>query len=415
MNKYALNREKLIDVLDDKSIVVLYSGALKQMSYDESYPFKVNTNFYYLTGIDQDNVYLVISKLKGEVKTSLYIAKNDETLIKWVGASLYQDEAKEISGINEVHYLDEFNSDLIKLVSKKSFKNVYLDLEKIDFDGQVHFGYKLKDLVNGIDYSKTIKDVFPLITRLRGIKEDYEIEEFKKAVAITNKALNKVMENLPSLNYENEVRGLFEGTIRALGNSDTSFATIAASGKNAATLHYSSDNEPLKKDGMILLDLGAEFHKYHADISRTYPCDGVYKGKEKEIYEIVLGCNKYIISCIKPGETLRGLQNKTVEYLASECLKHNLIKEKEEIKNYYFHGISHHIGLDTHDPYPSYNEALVPGMIISCEPGLYFEELGIGVRIEDDILLTREGNINLSQDIIKEISDIEAYMAQFKK
>lgn len=415
MNKYALNREKLIDVLDDKSIVVLYSGALKQMSYDESYPFKVNTNFYYLTGIDQDNVYLVISKLKGEVKTSLYIAKNDETLIKWVGASLYQDEAKEISGINEVHYLDEFNSDLIKLVSKKSFKNVYLDLEKIDFDGQVHFGYKLKDLVNGIDYSKTIKDVFLLITRLRGVKEDYEIEEFKKAVAITNKALNKVMEKLPSLNYENEVRGLFEGTIRALGNSDTSFATIAASGKNAATLHYSSDNEPLKKDGMILLDLGAEFHKYHADISRTYPCDGVYKGKEKEIYEIVLGCNKYIISCIKPGETLRSLQNKTVEYLASECLKHNLIKEKEEIKNYYFHGISHHIGLDTHDPYPSYNEALVPGMIISCEPGLYFEELGIGVRIEDDILLTREGNINLSQDIIKEISDIEAYMAQFKK
>lgn len=415
MNKYVLNREKLINVLDDKSIVVLYSGALKQMSYDESYPFKVNTNFYYLTGIDQDNVYLIISKLKGEVKTSLYIAKNDETLIKWVGASLYQDEAKEISGIDDVHYLDEFNNDLIKLVSKKSFKNVYLDLEKIDFDGQVHFGYKLKDLVNGIDYSKTIKDVYPLITRLRGVKEDYEIEEFKKAVEITNKALNKVMENLPSLNYENEVRGLFEGTIRALGNSDTSFATIAASGKNAATLHYSADNEPLKKDGMILLDLGAEFHKYHADISRTYPCDGVYKGKEKEIYEIVLGCNKYIISCIKPGETIRSLQNKTVEYLASECLKHNLIKEKEEIKNYYFHGISHHIGLDTHDPYPSYNEALVPGMIISCEPGLYFEELGIGVRIEDDILLTREGNINLSQDIIKEISDIEAYMAQFKK
>lgn len=415
MNKYTLNREKLINVLDDKSIVVLYSGALKQMSYDESYPFKVNTNFYYLTGIDQDNVYLVISKLKGEIKTSLYIAKNDETLIKWIGASLYKDEASEISGIDDIHYLDEFNNDLIKLVNKKSFKNVYLDLEKIDFDGQVHFGYKLKDLVNGIDYSKNIKDVYPLITRLRGIKEDYEIEEFKKAVEITNKALNKVMENLSSLNYENEVRGLFEGTIRALGNSDTSFATIAASGKNAATLHYFSDNEPLKKDGMILLDLGAEFHKYHADISRTYPCDGVYKGKEKEIYEIVLGCNKYIISCIKPGETLRSLQNKTIEYLASECLKHGLIKEKDEIKKYYFHGISHHIGLDTHDPYPSYNETLVPGMIISCEPGLYFDELGIGVRIEDDILLTSEGNINLSQDIIKEVSDIEAYMAQFKR
>ncbi len=415
MNNFKFNREKLIDVLEDKSLVVLYSGALKQMSYDESYPFKVNTNFYYLTGIDQDNVYLVIYKNKNVIKESLYIAKNDETLIKWIGAYLYPEEAKEISGIEDIHFIDEFNLDLTKLVKQKATKNIYLDLEKIDFDGQVHFGYKLKDLVNGIDFTKNVIDVYPLITRIRGVKEDYEIDEFKKAVDITKRALEKVMEKLPSLNYENEVRGLFEGTIRALGNSDTSFATIAASGKNAATLHYALDNEPLKKDGMILLDLGAEYHKYHADISRTYPCDGVFKGKEKEIYEIVLGCNKYIISCIKPGETIRSLQNKTVEYLANECLKHGLIKDKEEIKNYYFHGISHHIGLDTHDPYPSYNTCLVPGMIISCEPGLYFEELGIGVRIEDDILLTEEGNINLSKDIIKEVKDIEAYMAQFKK
>jgi Xaa-Pro aminopeptidase len=415
MNNFKNNRNKLIEKLEDKSICILYSGALKQMSGDESYPFKVNTNFYYVTGIDQDNVYLVICKNKNVIKESLYIAENDKTLIKWIGASLYPEEAKEISGIEDIHFINEFDDDIKKLIKQKSYKNVYLDLEKIDFDGQVHYGYKLKDLVNGIDFSKNVIDAYSIITRIRGVKEEYEIKEFEKAVDITKHALNKVMEKLPTLNYENEVRGLFEGTIRGLGNCDTSFSTIAASGKNAATLHYSLDNEPLKKDGMILLDLGAEYHKYHADISRTYPCDGKFKGKEKEIYEIVLGCNKYIISCIKPGETLRSLQIKTVEYLANECLKHGLISKKEDISNYYFHGISHHIGLDTHDPFPRGNEALVPGMIISCEPGLYFEELGIGVRIEDDILLTEDGNINLSKDIIKEVDDIEAYMAQFIK
>ena len=153
---------------------------------------------------------------------------------------------------------------------------------------------------------------------------------------------------------------------------------------------------------------------YHADISRTYPISGKFNDLQKKIYTIVLNCNKHIISLIKPGVSIRDLQNETINFLGNSCLEQGLIKEFDEIHNYYFHGISHHIGLDTHDPYPRYKGTLVPGMIISCEPGLYFENLGRGVWIEDDILVTEEGNENLSKDIIKEIDDIENFMAKYR-
>lgn len=223
------------------------------------------------------------------------------------------------------------------------------------------------------------------------------------------------MKHLSSLEYEYQVQAVFEGSIKYFANSRTSFDTIAASGKNGAILHYRNNSMKLNKEDLILLDLGAEFNMYHADISRTYPISGKFNDLQRKIYTIVLDCNKHIISLIKPGISIKELQQETVNFLANECLKAGLINNREEIHNYYFHGISHHIGLDTHDPYPRYKGSLKPGMIISCEPGLYFENLGIGVRIEDDILVTEDGNENLSKDIIKEIDDIENFMDKYHK
>jgi Xaa-Pro aminopeptidase len=168
----------------------------------------------------------------------------------------------------------------------------------------------------------------------------------------------------------------------------------------------------MNKEDLILLDLGAQNNMYHADISRTYPISGKFTDLQKKIYTIVLECNKHIISLIKPGVSIKYLQEETISFLAKHCKIQGLINDEKEISSYYYHGVSHHIGLDTHDPYPRYKGELVPGMIISCEPGLYFEDLGIGVRIEDDILVTEEGNENLSKDIIKEIEDIENFMSR---
>lgn len=410
MNNYQINREELLSTIENNSLVILYSGALKQISADENYPFKVNMNFFYLTGINQDNVYYLAKKENNQVKEYLFVYKNDPLKVRWIGAYLYEDEAKDISGINEIHYVEEFNSFLSKMLRPNKIKRIYLDLELPSFEGQVNFGYKLKDLVSALAFDKQIVDIYPEIVKLRGVKKPYEIELFKEDVKITNLALQEVMKHLKNLEYEYQVQAVFEGSIRYFGNATTSFDTIAASGKNAAILHYRDNSMKMDHNDMILLDLGAENNMYHADISRTYPLSGKFNDLQRKIYTIVLNCNKHIISMIKPGVTIRELQNETISFLADSCLNEGLINEREEIHNYYFHGISHHIGLDTHDPYPRYQGVLVPGMIISCEPGLYFENLGIGVRIEDDILVTEDGCENLSKDIIKEIDDIENYM-----
>ncbi|MDD7735581.1 MAG: Xaa-Pro aminopeptidase [Bacillales bacterium] len=414
MNNYQNNRLELEKLIEDNSLVVLYSGALKQTSNDENYPFKVNMNFFYLTGINQDNAYLMIEKVNGKVLETLFIYENDPLKVRWIGAYLYPNEASEISGIEHIEFVNNFETTLEKKVKSNKFKKVYLDLERIPFDGQVNFGNLLKDKVNAINFSKLVVDIYPLIVELRGVKKPYEIELYKEDVKVTNLALQEVLKRLPTLEYEYQAQGVFEGSIKYLKNARTSFDTIAASGKNAAVLHYRSNNAKMNKEDLLLLDLGAEFNMYHADISRTYPISGKFNDLQRKIYTIVLNCNKHIISLIKPGVSIKELQNETISFLGNSCLEQGLIKEFDEIHNYYFHGISHHIGLDTHDPYPRYKGVLKPGMIISCEPGLYFENLGIGVRIEDDILVTEEGNENLSKDIIKEIDDIENFMAQFK-
>lgn len=415
MNNYQSNSYELLEKLNDNSLVVLYSGALKQVSADENYPFKVNMNFFYLTGINQENVYYMASKLNNKIKETLFVYKNDPLKVRWIGAYLYEDEAREISGIEDIRYVEDFDKALVSSLRGNKIKNVYLDLEKSDFTGQVDFGKVLLTKINAIDFDKKIIDLYPTIVEQRGIKKQYEIELYKDDVRVTNLALQEVMKHLSSLEYEYQVQAVFEGSIKYFANSRTSFDTIAASGKNGAILHYRNNSMKLNKEDLILLDLGAEFNMYHADISRTYPISGKFNDLQRKIYTIVLDCNKHIISLIKPGISIKELQQETVNFLANECLKAGLINNREEIHNYYFHGISHHIGLDTHDPYPRYKGSLKPGMIISCEPGLYFENLGIGVRIEDDILVTEDGNENLSKDIIKEIDDIENFMDKYHK
>lgn len=412
MNNYFENRKELLNSLDDNSLVILYSGALKHRSADSSYPFVVNMNFFYLTGIKQDNVYYLCKKIKGKVEEHLFIYENDPVKVRWIGAYLYENEAREISNVENIHFVHEFDAFLVKTLRNVNIKSVYIDLENSGYTGQVNFGKVLKDKVNSLALDKKVKDIYPLIVALRGVKKPYEVELYKEDVRVTNLALQEVMRRLKELDYEYQVQAVFEGAIKYYGNANTSFETIAASGKNAAILHYSENSMKMNKEDMILLDLGAENNMYHADISRTYPLSGKFNELQKKIYTIVLECNKHIITLIKPGVTIRELQNETIAFLAKHCLEQGLISSLEEIKNYYFHGVSHHIGLDTHDPYPRYQGDLKEGMIISCEPGLYFEELGIGVRIEDDILVTSDGNINLSKDIIKEVEDIENFMSK---
>lgn len=410
---YINNRQRLLDSIDDKKcVVILSSGQLVNKSADEDYPFQVNTNFYYLTGIVQENTILVLIKDDDVCYELIYADKPNDFHEKWLGHQLTKKEIKEISGVlvKNTFYVDDFKNDLEILTKDRT---VYLDLEQKPNKYYTSFGLELKEKL--IDKHE-IKDVYDNIITLRGSKQKEEIEHLKKAIDTTKKGIECLMENARPGMYEYQLEAYFDFTIKQDGNKDFSFKTIAASGINATTLHYSANDSIIKDGDLVLFDLGCKDEYYCADISRTIPANGKFSDLQKIIYNIVLEANKKIIKVAKAGMTLRELQKICVDSLASGCLKAGLIKDAKDIRKYYYHGVSHMIGLDTHDPFIYKKDTPLPvGAVISDEPGLYFKEYGIGVRIEDDLYLTKTKAINLSSSIIKEIEDIEKFMEKGKR
>ena len=238
------------------------------------------------------------------------------------------------------------------------------------------------------------------------VKSPAEVNEIKEAINKTNIGLKAILKKIRPGLYEYQLSSLFYYTIQDYDHSELSFPTICASGENGTTLHYPFANSLIKDNDLVLFDLGSQNNFYCGDISRTYPASGTFTEKQKELYKVVLDCNKEIIRAIKPGVTLKELNSFASEILAKGLLNLGIIENESEIKKYYFHSIGHHLGLDTHDP-SDRDLPLVPGNVITDEPGIYIKELGIGIRIEDDILVTEDGSYNLSNSIIKEINDIE--------
>lgn len=409
--EYSQRREKIYNTIEDNSVVILYAGCSPKKSADENYEFIVNRNFYYLTGISQENSIFLAYKQDGIVNEFLFIQENDENIEKWVGRRITIEEARETSGINNVLSLNSFHSELDLILTKKKtgledLKTLYLDLEPQnlldDFKTTKDVGEALV-----LNYPwLTLKDIYRTIILKRMVKSPAEVAEIQEAINKTNMGLKNILKKIRPGLYEYQLSSLFYYTIQDYDHSELSFPTICASGVNATTLHYPFANDVIKDDELVLFDLGSQNNKYCGDISRTYPASGKFTDKQKEIYSIVLNCNKEIIKAIKPGVTLKELNTLATKILAEGLLNLGIIENETEIKKYYFHSIGHHLGLDTHDPSDN-TLPLVPGNVITDEPGLYIKELGIGIRIEDDILVTEDGSYNLSNGIIKEVNDIE--------
>ncbi len=402
---YKIRRNKLYDLLGNEGILFLCSGFEIKRSADDNYPFSVNRNFYYLTGIDQHDSYLVVDlKTRNEI---LYVLDNDEKLARWIGYYYTHEEAKKISQIEKI--ASSNNKDFYKEVFNN--KKVFLDLEENELLGGLNYGKFFQKIALELNANIIIKDVYNDIIKLRAKKDDEEIKEIKNAIEITNLALQSVMKNMKLFKNEREVQAHFEERIFSLAHATPAFQTICGNAKNGTTLHYHENNASLEKDSLILLDLGARINYYNADITRTYPISGKFTPMQKKIYQIVLDCNKYIRQIAKPSMSMKKLHEESVEFLANACLKEKLINNYDEIKDVYFHRISHHLGLDVHDPMGR-DTILEVGNVISNEPGLYFSSLGIGIRIEDDLLITENGCVCLSDNIIKEIADIEKFMSE---
>ncbi len=411
MNKdfYISTRKKIMDSIEDNSLFVLFSGIAPHKSADADYDFIVNKNFFYMVGIEREKFILLIEKRNMELKEILFIDKVSPLEEKWTGFRMKEDEAKSISGIENIKPVDEFYNYLNSIFLNGTFSNVYLDLERGGWDCEE---------TKALSLAKNIRDRYPhikinnsynTISKSRMVKTEEEVEMIRKAIEITDQGIRKMMENSKAGMIEYQLEAYFDFELKTLGTKRHAFNTIAASGKNAIVLHYGENNCQMNDGELILFDLGAEYNNYCADISRTFPVNGKFTERQKQIYNIVLKSELETIKAVKPGLPFKELNNVTKKILIEECKKIGLIKEDEEISKYYYHGVSHYLGLDTHDV-GSRDAILEPGMVLTIEPGLYIEEEGIGIRIEDNVVVTKDGCENLSKDIIKTIEDIEAFM-----
>ena len=408
--EYTLRRNKLFNLLDDNSVTIIFSCVARKKSADENYDFVPNKNFYYLTGIEQENSILLLIKNDGEKQSYLFVDEKDEKIEKWIGYKLTLKEARDISGVDNVAVRTTFDGKMLAFfdsndATHERISKFYLDLEpelKIGESKSTQTYQKELEVVHKLE----VCDVGPMIGELRKIKSEAEIDLLREAIETTNLGLKHALLELKEGKYEYNLRNAFEFAVAEDQDAKLGFASIVASGENATILHYPSQKDKIKKGDLVLFDVGAAKNYYSADISRTYPENGRFNELQRKIYEIVLNCNKQTAKFMRPGITLIEANEFAKEFLAAECVEKGLLSSKEEISRVYYHSVSHFLGLDTHDSGNRYDK-LVPGNVVTCEPGLYFKELGIGVRIEDDVLITENGSEVLSDGILKEVNEIE--------
>lgn len=413
MKEFNKRREKLFASLPDNSVALVFAGAAKIRSEDEYYPFVANRNFFYLTGIEQENSVLMLIKCPGERKEYLFLDEYNELKERWTGKRLRFEHASDLSQIENVYSNNNFEAMLQMALAKENnvygnISHLYLDLsEELKIKSGLSTQLYKKELEEKYPHL-AIENIYPLIVDLRLVKSDFEISEMTEAINCTSLGINELLLNLHIGIAEHELSDRFEFFGKTHGRHPLAFETIVGSGVNSTTLHHpiAQQDKIIEFDDLVLFDLGYKHHGYCADISRTFPVSGTFSKEQREVYEAVLACNKAVISFAKPGLTLKEIQEFTIDFLKGECLRRKLISKGDDILKYYIHNVSHFLGLDTHDV-GDRNRKLVPGNVITVEPGLYFVESGIGVRIEDDVLITETGAQCLSKGIKKEIDDIE--------
>ena len=409
-------RNTYLERIESPSLSLFFSGFAPLKTADEFYPFSVNRNFYYLTGINQENVCLLIAKGEQTSKTYLFLEPVDPVKALWDGAGLTREEASQITkipvdDIKDISTLETFIAQLLSTSRRALFgeiKKIYLDLERIHEKAPatypISFAHRLQQLYPSIQISANQM----VLAELRTVKDHTEVESITKAIQITKVGLDRIMQTLKEGKFEFQMEAEFNYVLN-LHRTKPSFGTIAAASKNATILHYRNNDQVIPKDALMLFDLGCTSDFYCSDITRVYPASGTFTKRQREVYEVVLNANKKAIAYLKPGMTLKEFNDYGKMLLIEGAKNIGLIKEDHEITKYYYHTLGHYLGLDVHDV-GNYSKPIPEHAIITVEPGLYIQEEGIGIRIEDDVLVNAQGNINLSESIIKEIDDIEAFM-----
>lgn len=415
-DSYIVRRNKLIENKQGPCMICIFSGKAPMKSLDSAYPFYVDRNFYYLTGIERENMILVLRKnYKNEIYEELYIEPYDEVLAKWVGGRMRADEATEISGITTVLDVGEFGNRLNSVLESSrglGKYHIYLDLWRHQ-EGQADTpAHTLAATIQNRYPAVAIEEIFGDMAAMRAVKSDAELELMRKAQHTTCNAIIAMLKHAKPEMNESELEGAFDFSLKKQCVRDHAFTSIIAGGSRATTLHYDNNDQIVHDGEMVLIDLGSAEGKYCADISRTFPINGKFTPRQKELYNTVLEAQRIVISNAKPGMTTMELNQMVIDYYESRLDALGLRKDGKGVRDYYYHNVSHSLGLDTHDICTMRERTLQPGMVITVEPGLYVEEEGIGIRIENNVLITEDGVIDLSAEIPRTVEEIEAIMAK---
>ena len=412
---FAERRKQVFEKMERQSALILFSGIESHVSADEYAPFEADRNFFYLTGLRRDHMILLMKKTLKEEQVILFIEEADPTQERWYGRKVTVDEAKEISGIDNVMFLDSFEGAVDRMMAREDIDSLYFDCYRYQFEDMPDYNMiKAKEFAEKYP-GHAVKNISQVIAELRMQKDGDEVALVREAIGITDKALQYVMKHLEPGMAEYQAQADFEYSIKRNGADGVAFHTIAGSGINGTMLHYVTNECECKDNTLLLLDLGAKYKGYCADITRTYPVNGKFTEKQRMVYEVVLAANRAVAKTAKPGMTLRELNDVCKKALAEGCIRMGLIEKEEEIGKYYMHGVSHHLGIDVHDVSVASNSKLRPGAVISDEPGLYIDEWEIGIRVEDDLLITEDGCECLSEDVMRTPDEIEAFMAEAHK
>ncbi|MBO4830940.1 MAG: aminopeptidase P N-terminal domain-containing protein [Oscillospiraceae bacterium] len=404
------HRERLYQTLAENTLVIAYAGIPVHTNEDEYYDFIVNSQYFYLTGVERENTAFLAYKTAEKTREILFIEEPDPKSERWTGKMSTKEEVRTISGIEDVRYTDGLEGAISGFMGYYRVEQAYFDLFRCGMNDLPDYNMVMAEKFSRAYPHVALKDLHAACTPLREQKDAQEVESIRKALDITRRGLEYVMKNLKPGMMEYQVQADFEYTCRRLGAKRQAFPTIAGSGLNRCMMHYETNHCEVQDGSLILLDLGVKYENYCCDITRTYPAGGKFSPRQREIYELVLKANGAVAAAAKPGVTTKDLNEVARRVLGEGLVAMGLIKDASEVDKYYMHSVSHPIGIDVHDISLA-GDVLQPGWVISNEPGLYIDEEAIGIRIEDDLLITEDGCEVLSKDIIKDPDEIEAFMA----
>ena len=414
------NRKNFVLRIKENSIAVFHANDEFPKNGDQTFIFKQNADFFYLTGIDQEQSVLILypdcpNPLYKEV---LFLRQTNEHIAVWEGHKYTKDEARKASGIENVQWLDEYDIILHSIINYAS--NIYINTNENDRyshtvpyrDARMFEQLRLKYPLHHYERSAVI------LRDIRAVKSAIEVELTKKACEITRDAFIRVLKFVKPEVTEYEIEAEITHEFLRQRATGHAYSPIIASGPNANVLHYIDNNQVCRDGDVALFDFGAEYANYNADMTRSIPVNGRFTKRQRDVYDAVLRVMRGAASMIQTGALLTEYQEEVGKMMTSELIglklldKHDVEKQDAKMplyKKYFMHGTSHHLGLDVHD-FANRYKPFEAGNILTCEPGIYIPHEGLGIRLENDILITHDGNIDLMADIPLEAEHIEEIM-----